>query len=95
MMYWGDHMSSGGWIFTVLWTVIMLAILAAAVVWIVSALRSRDTVGPSGGLSREILDRRLASGELTIEQYKQLRDAIGGDSSPPDHQLPRPAGAAG
>lgn len=96
MMAWGEHMSTGGWIFTVLWTVIILAILAAAVVWIVSALRGRAAEASIAGASpHEILDQRLAKGELTIEQYKQLRGAIRAGSSPSDHQPSRPAGAAG
>lgn len=30
MMYWSDHMGTSGWIFSIVWTVIILAILVAA-----------------------------------------------------------------
>ncbi len=97
MMDWGNHMSAGGWIFSIIWTVIILAIVVAGIVWLVSALGNRNSVDSTSGTSaREILDRRLAKGELTIEQHKQLRDALGeGSSSARDPQPPRPAGAAG
>ncbi len=77
MMAWGEHMSTGGWVFTALWTLIILAILAAAIVWIVSALRDRAVSSTSADSPREILDRRLASGEVTLEQYREMRAALG------------------
>jgi putative membrane protein len=72
-------MSTAGWILSILWTLIIVALVVAGIVWLVSALGSRgaDARAPSSGPSaREILDRRLASGELTLEQYHQLRDTI-------------------
>lgn len=72
----------------------------AGVVWLISALGNREgrTVAAegSGPSAREILDRRLVSGELTVEQYKQLRETIG-DPAPPAEGTgpPRPASAPG
>lgn len=75
MMYWNNHMTSGGWIFSILATVIILALLVAAVVWITRAVRIRR--GPVTATSAlEILDRRLASGEIKTDQYEQLRHAL-------------------
>jgi uncharacterized membrane protein len=86
-MYWNGHMSTGGWILSVLWTLIIIALVTGGLVWLVSALanRHRDTTGYTGeagsgtpdASAREILDRRLASAELTVEQYNRLREAIG------------------
>ena len=105
-MYWGNHMSAGGWILSVLWTLIILALIVAGMVWLFSAVGKREggsgegrrpSAGGSDVSAREILDRRLASGELTIEQYRQLRETIGdpaaaaGDSGPPRS----PAGTPG
>jgi uncharacterized membrane protein len=74
-------MSAAGWILSVVWTVIIIALVVAGIVWLISALENREDRAPTGGSSgpsaREILDRRLASGELSLEQYKQLRDTIG------------------
>jgi putative membrane protein len=94
MMYWNGHMSTAGWILSILWTLIIVALVVAGIVWLVSALGNRgaDARAPSSGPSaREILDRRLASGELTPEQYQQLRDTIEvpGDARGPDRQPPR------
>jgi putative membrane protein len=99
-MYWYGHMSAAGWILSVLWTLIIIALVVAGIMWLISALSSRHNRGPSAEASRpsarEILDRRLASGELNVEQYKQLRDTIG-DAAPPAGGTgpPRPASAPG
>jgi uncharacterized membrane protein len=90
MMYWNGHMTTAGWIIAVLWTVIIFALIAGGIYWFVNALSARtggEQPQPSSeGSAREILDRRLAKGELTIDQYKQLRetlDAGPGSSEPP------------
>ena len=97
-MYWSGHMSAAGWILSVLWTLIIIALVVAGMMWLISALRNQQNRGPSaeasGPSAREILDRRLASGELNVEQYKQLRDTIG-DAAPPAGRTgpPHPASA--
>lgn len=71
-----DHMSGwgGGWMW--LWGTLMMiswvAIIAVAV-WLV--LRSSRTDHGSRR-AREILDERLASGELTPEEYRERREAL-------------------
>ena len=80
--------TDGGWRGGMMWGVggvTMLAFLALVVVGLVVLLRvlDRDKNGPaSGGPSREtpleILDRRYASGELTKEQFEQMRQDLGG-----------------
>lgn len=101
-MYWSNHMSTGGWILSIVWTVIIVALVVAGIVWLMSALSARGADGTASTRAqapaasvREILDRRLASGEITIEQYEQLRDALG-DQTPPamDSRPSRPAGVA-
>ena len=94
-MDWSGHMSTAGWIFSVLWTVIIIALVVVAVVWLISALSERRDRGTAPARSaRELLDERLASGELTIEQYEQLRDTLG-DGSAQTGSRQRPAGAHG
>jgi uncharacterized membrane protein len=97
MMYWGDHMSTGDWVFSLLGTLIVLALIVATIVWLVSALTDRGSAATASTPSaREILDRRLASGELTIEQYKQLSETLeDGQPARRDPQPPRPASAPG
>ena len=72
MMNWSDGMGSGGWAVMV----VFLMLLIAGMVWAaVVLLRPSDhTTGPVavGGPS-EILDRRLASGEIDAATYDALR----------------------
>ena len=95
MMYWGNHMSTGDWAFSILGTLIILALIVAAIVWLLSALTDRGSgTTASSPSARDILDRRLAGGELTIEQYEQLRATLGdGQPARRDPQPPRPADA--
>lgn len=79
MTYWGDHMGAGAWIFSILGTLIIVALIVGVIVWVVQNTGSRGQAADSGASAtsaREILDRRLASGEITIEQYEQLRETI-------------------
>ena len=70
-----DHMSGwgGGWMW--LWGTLMMlswvAIIAAAVWLVLRAGRDR-----SGSRARDILDERLASGELTPGEYRERREAL-------------------
>jgi uncharacterized membrane protein len=65
---------------------IIFALFVVTIVWILSQLgaRSGDRISRSVS-AREILDRRLASGEISGDQYDQLREkldagpALGGD----------------
>jgi putative membrane protein len=92
MMYWSGHMSTAGWILSVLWTLIVVALVVAGIVWLISTLGDRGAGARSReGSAREILDRRLARGEITLDQYEELRNAVddqtragtGGRPSPP------------
>jgi putative membrane protein len=100
MMYWNGHMTTAGWIIAVLWTVIILALIGGAIAWLASALSNRGASAagsPAEGSAREILDRRLAKGDLSVEQYRELRDEIGGEGSRSSHDplSSRPASAPG
>ena len=101
MMYWNGHMTAAGWVIAILWTVIILALIGGAVYWLVSELSGRnprEAAAPGEGSAREILDRRLAKGELTVEQYKELRGTLDGEATVAADKLPlpsRPASAPG
>ena len=104
MMYWNGHMSTAGWILSVLWTLIIVALVVAGIVWLVSTLSNREAGGSTSSASaREILDRRLASGEITVEQYQQLRHTLADERDrsanqsaiTPAAQPQRPANAPG
>jgi putative membrane protein len=71
-----DGMGAGGW---VLMSVFWVALIAA-IVWAVAALSTRHPHGTASvGLAErpdEVLDRRLASGEIDIETYDTLRGKL-------------------
>lgn len=104
MMYWGQHMSAGGWVFSIFATLIFLVLIGAVLSWLLASTSGNGGLrGGSRESPREILDRRLASGELSVEEYQRLRDTLatpaqrpsastsgGTEASPP----PRAAGAA-
>jgi putative membrane protein len=98
MMYWGSHMTTWGWAFSVLGTLILVGLIVVAVVSFLSAPNGRGGSGAASGASaHEILDGRLARGELTVEQYDQLRATLGhGESAARGVRQPsRPANVAG
>ena len=84
-MFGGFGMGAGGWVLmTVFWIV-----LVAVVVWAIARFvpgRTDDVREPRRSAAeppekpREILDRRLANGEIDVETYEELRSKL---SSPP------------
>lgn len=76
-----------GWVFMGLFWVLLIA----AIVWLVVALarsghRAHEGTpvpppatgfGPSAPSSLELLDRRLAAGEIDLATYQQVRAALG------------------
>jgi len=79
MMDWNGHMSTGGWISSIFVIIVVLA-LVAAIAW--TARDRRDPGAATAVSAREILDGRLASGEINVGEYEQLRQALGGRSEP-------------
>ena len=86
-MFYQHNMGAGGWIFMALGNIIIWSLIIAFIVWLARDLRTRphrDHI-TSGATASEILDRRLASGEITAEQYQQLQTTLAtrpGDSVP-------------
>jgi len=69
-------MGGFGGIGMLLWIVVIVA----AIWWITQAATSqRNQSGPptrASGTLREVLDERLARGEITLEQHRELRKAL-------------------
>jgi putative membrane protein len=79
-MYDGDHMTTGGWIFGSVMMVLLIVLVVVAIVWLVrwsgtSGAASRAEAS-GGGSPREMLDRRLASGEIDEDEYRRRRAAL-------------------
>jgi putative membrane protein len=76
-MYW-DHMTGWGWAY-MLFLSITWVVAVVVVTWaVVTVLRSGASSPDRGDAraAREILDERLAKGELDLEEYRNLRAAI-------------------
>jgi uncharacterized membrane protein len=97
MMYWGNHMGTGDWIFSILGTLIIIGLIVGLIAWTVSPnSRSQSSPHATEESAREILDRRLANGEITAQDYKQLREALNDAPATTANSQPRePAGAPG
>jgi uncharacterized membrane protein len=97
MMYWGNHMSTGSWIFSILGTLMIIGLIVGLIIWTVSPnSRSQSAPDATGESAREILDRRLANGELTAQDYQQLREALNDAPATTSNSQPRkPAGVPG
>jgi putative membrane protein len=64
-------MHNMGWGWAVLMTIVWLAILGLLVGVVLTAVRDRRSASP-----REILDRRLAAGEIDVDEYERARAAL-------------------
>ena len=69
-MMWGD---GGWWVFMWMWMAVFWGAVVLGVVWLV-----RSTAGRSGDRPAvELLDRRLASGEIEIGEHRTLMRELG------------------
>jgi putative membrane protein len=80
-----------GWLAMALGWLGMLAFVGAialAVVWAVRALSSTDGHSAAGETPEEVLRRRFAAGEITREEYEQMRRVLGQHSRAGDEVTP-------
>jgi putative membrane protein len=78
-----NHMSWGWGILMMLGWLALLGLLVGVVLAVV---RDRRSAAP-----REILDRRLAAGDIEIDDYRRTRDAMSdGDTGRPPASPPAP-----
>jgi putative membrane protein len=91
-MYDGDHMTTGGWIFGSVTMVLLIVLVVIAITWLLrwseGGRGPSRTEADSGGSAREMLDRRLASGEIDEDEYRRLRATL----SEPQESRPVEAG---
>ena len=89
------HMDwDGGWgVLMVIGMLLFWVLVIAAVVWVVRELTSQRPSRGSGGLGGtdaraddplQILDRRLADGSISPEDYEQRRAILTGAGQPPE-----------
>jgi putative membrane protein len=81
MMFW----NGGGWPFwevALMWAgmIAFWGLLIWAVYALVTSATRRHGPGPGDGDARQILDGRLARGEIDTEEYQRLHDVLAGRS---------------
>lgn len=93
-MRYGDHMDAGGWVFMVVAILLLVALAIATVVWLSrsqgSVVPPRIDRGGEGGSARDLLDRRLVTGEIGEDEYRRLRNALS-DAPAPSQPADEPA----
>ncbi len=75
-MNWNNHMSTGGWVVSIFVLMFLIALAVGLVAWIGSRRSSGPGAGRASSDTIEILNRRLATGELSVAQYEQLRRTL-------------------
>ena len=81
-MGWGHHMDdwgAGWWILMAFMMVAFWGLVIVGVVWLIRALMA-ERHGHGGASPIELLDRRLASGEISPEEYRERRAVLRGES---------------
>jgi putative membrane protein len=80
-MFGGFGMGAGGWVLMTLFWIVLVAAIVWAIVRFASS-RGEDVREPRRAAAepsekpREILDRRLASGQIDVETYEKLRSKL-------------------
>ncbi len=78
-----DHMGdwgAGWWILMAAMMVVFWGLVILGVVWLIRAVSPGQHHGHSGSAS-EVLDRRLASGDISPEEYRQRRELLRGQGT--------------
>jgi uncharacterized membrane protein len=78
MMY-GDHMGAGGWTLSILVSLLLIVLVVLAIAWLVRSQNAGASTRPRSderGSARDLLDRRLVSGEIDEDEYQRLRKAL-------------------
>ena len=75
---WGFHEGMGWWwVFGGMWMLVFWAIIIGLVVWGVKQFTGGGgSSRPSGDTPLEIAQKRLARGEITREEFEELRQAL-------------------
>ena len=89
---WDGHMDldNGWWIVMMLGMFLFWALVIVGVVWAIRYFAQERGQGPGGAVlsASELLDRRLAEGAITVEEYDERRRVLAGSGG----QRPASAG---
>jgi putative membrane protein len=77
----GYGMGAAGWLLMAMFWIALLALVVFAVLRLVPRAEPASAPHERAEDPREILKRRLASGEIDVETYEQLNEKVGPTSS--------------
>ena len=72
-MMWHSSWSAAQWLVMGIGMLVFWSVVVAGVWWLVAG--RRDTAAP-GAQARQLLDERLARGDITPEEYRTRRDLL-------------------
>ena len=76
---WGGGMGAGGWTLMIIFWIALIAVIGLAITRLFPATRGDATNERSAAPSPEqVLDERLARGEIDVETYERLRGVLAG-----------------
>jgi putative membrane protein len=83
--YWGHPMMGFGWIFGFLFMLLVIVLIVGAIVVVLRWLGIggggtgiTGAAGPARPDPLDILEERLARGEISVEEYEERKRALGG-----------------
>jgi len=69
-------MGTGGWVAMAVFLIAVLVLVVWGVTRVLPTGRRSDAAAPRAESPEEILDRRVASGEIDVETYQRMRTEI-------------------
>lgn len=74
---WDAGMGAGGWTLMIILWIALVALIGVAIARLFPAQRDTGTAGREADTTPErLLDERLARGEIDLETYERLREAL-------------------
>jgi uncharacterized iron-regulated membrane protein len=77
MMNWNGHMTTGGWVFSIVGMLIIVTLVGVAVVWLAGEMAHAGRNSTAAPSAPETPDRSLPDGKIGPVQPEQPREALG------------------
>lgn len=70
------HMDGGWWIVMMVWMLLLWSAVVVGIVWLVRGGLSDRWRTPRHDTPLEVLERRFAEGQMSVEEYRERRAAL-------------------